>query len=428
MEDELELFQKSCDDGPKVEPSESASFANKIRNIADANYCLICSDKATGKHYGSISCDGCKGFFRRTIRKKQVYVCRFGENCVVDKDMRNSCRSCRFSKCLSNGMRREAVQLERDRLSARRPALKSLSSQPQTNGASDKTIHEQDSNNLTSTNYVEAENCLRNLMEAEYKMREVRNNTLVQTRNMSDFRVATTGDITESVHQQLILLVEWAKHLKSFRQFPLSSQIGLLRNFAAQHLIICAAFRSMGRSMGHNHDVVWLTNESCLPRDDPKIPDINRVAAHLLDHLISPMRRLLLEEKEYVALKAVAFFDPLARDVEDSAAEVEKTRQEILSVFEFHVTQVSKHRDTPHRLANLLLLLPQLVSISRDFVEEAQLAKVFGLANVDELMAELLLPSSNTYNNLKSSVTAPSTTLSNSIASSPQTPYGPSCL
>ena len=51
-----------------------------------------------------------------------------------------------------------------------------------------------------------------------------------------------------------------------------------------------------------------------------------------------------------------------------------------------------------------------------------------GLANVDELMAELLLPSSNTYNNLKSSVTAPSTTLSNSIASSPQTPYGPSCL
>ena len=125
-------------------------------------------------------------------------------------------------------MRREAVQLERDRLSARRPALKSLSSQPQNNGASDKTINEfvtnsdslmefpirksrQDSNNLTSTNYVEAENCLRNLMEAEYKMREMRNNTPVQTRNMSDFRVATTGDITESVHQQLILLVEWAK-------------------------------------------------------------------------------------------------------------------------------------------------------------------------------------------------------------------------
>jgi hypothetical protein len=68
----------------------------------------------------------------------------------------------------------------------------------------------------------------------------------------------------------------------------------------------------------------------------------------------------------------------------------------------------------------LLLLLPQIVSISRDLIEEAQLAKIFGLANVDELMAELLLPSPNTYSHLKSSVTTPSITLSNSIAASTQ--------
>ena len=32
-----------------------------------------------------MSCDGCKGFFRRTVRKRHNYVCRFGHNCVVDK-------------------------------------------------------------------------------------------------------------------------------------------------------------------------------------------------------------------------------------------------------------------------------------------------------------------------------------------------------
>ena len=53
----------------------------------------------------------------------------------------------------------------------------------------------------------EAESCFRNLMNAEYKMKELRNATIVQTKNMSNCRVATTGD----VHQQLILLVEWAK-------------------------------------------------------------------------------------------------------------------------------------------------------------------------------------------------------------------------
>lgn len=39
-------------------------------------HCSICGDRATGKHYGAASCDGCKGFFRRSVRKNHVYTCR----------------------------------------------------------------------------------------------------------------------------------------------------------------------------------------------------------------------------------------------------------------------------------------------------------------------------------------------------------------
>merc|ERR1711892_1083532 len=83
--------------------------------------CAICGDKATGKHYGAPSCDGCKGFFRRSVRRKHSYTCRFSRQCEINKEARNTCRFCRLRKCFKAGMKREAVQTERDRISRRPP-------------------------------------------------------------------------------------------------------------------------------------------------------------------------------------------------------------------------------------------------------------------------------------------------------------------
>ena len=71
--------------------------------------CAICNDRATGKHYGASSCDGCKGFFRRSVRKNHIYTCRFQRRCLVDKDKRNQCRYCRLRKCFRAGMRKEGT-------------------------------------------------------------------------------------------------------------------------------------------------------------------------------------------------------------------------------------------------------------------------------------------------------------------------------
>ncbi|KAL5966411.1 Nuclear receptor subfamily 2 group C member 2 [Taenia solium] len=75
--------------------------------------CLVCGDVASGRHYGVISCEGCKGFFKRSIRGHVNYVCRSNKHCIVNKAFRNRCQYCRMQKCLLVGMRSEAVQNER---------------------------------------------------------------------------------------------------------------------------------------------------------------------------------------------------------------------------------------------------------------------------------------------------------------------------
>ncbi|XP_019502729.1 PREDICTED: retinoic acid receptor RXR-gamma-like isoform X3 [Hipposideros armiger] len=69
--------------------------------------CAICGDRSSGKHYGVYSCEGCKGFFKRTIRKDLIYTCRDNKDCLIDKRQRNRCQYCRYQKCLVMGMKRE---------------------------------------------------------------------------------------------------------------------------------------------------------------------------------------------------------------------------------------------------------------------------------------------------------------------------------
>ncbi|XP_022708642.1 nuclear hormone receptor E75-like isoform X2 [Varroa jacobsoni] len=76
--------------------------------------CRVCGDKASGFHYGVHSCEGCKGFFRRSIQQKIQYrPCTKNQQCAILRINRNRCQYCRLKKCIAVGMSRDAVRFGR---------------------------------------------------------------------------------------------------------------------------------------------------------------------------------------------------------------------------------------------------------------------------------------------------------------------------
>ncbi|XP_046734471.1 nuclear receptor subfamily 2 group E member 1 [Diprion similis] len=93
------------------QPKMPASSSRILYDIP----CKVCRDHSSGKHYGIFACDGCAGFFKRSIRRNRQYVCKAKSEggCMVDKTHRNQCRACRLAKCIQAGMNKDAVQHER---------------------------------------------------------------------------------------------------------------------------------------------------------------------------------------------------------------------------------------------------------------------------------------------------------------------------
>ncbi|XP_058862639.1 nuclear receptor subfamily 1 group D member 1 isoform X2 [Acipenser ruthenus] len=96
----------------RCSPSKAASSISKLNGLV--LLCKVCGDVASGFHYGVHACEGCKGFFRRSIQQNIQYKkCLKNESCSIMRINRNRCQHCRFKKCLSVGMSRDAVRFGR---------------------------------------------------------------------------------------------------------------------------------------------------------------------------------------------------------------------------------------------------------------------------------------------------------------------------
>lgn len=339
--------------GNDTSPSEGANL-NATNNLGVSALCAICGDRATGKHYGASSCDGCKGFFRRSVRKNHMYSCRFSRQCVVDKDKRNQCRYCRLKKCFRAGMKKEAVQNERDRISTRRSSYEDSS--------------------LPSINA---------LLQAEVLSQQITSPVSGINGDIRAKKIASIADVCESMKEQLLVLVEWAKYIPAFCELPLDDQVALLRAHAGEHLLLGATKRSMVFK-----DVLLLGNDYIIPRHCPELAEMSRVSMRILDELVLPFQELQIDDNEYACLKAIIFFDPDAKGLSDPG-KIKRLRSQVQVSLEDYIND--RQYDSRGRFGELLLLLPTLQSITWQMIEQIQFIKLFGMAKIDNLLQEMLL-------------------------------------
>lgn len=90
-----------------ISPANSGLVSSADSKEGIEELCPVCGDKVSGYHYGLLTCESCKGFFKRTVQNKKVYTCVADRSCHIDKSQRKRCPFCRFQKCLDVGMKLE---------------------------------------------------------------------------------------------------------------------------------------------------------------------------------------------------------------------------------------------------------------------------------------------------------------------------------
>ncbi|KAL5961702.1 Hepatocyte nuclear factor 4-alpha, partial [Taenia solium] len=340
-------FEVKIDDRP---PSASPSLP--ISN------CLICGDKATGKHYGAYSCDGCKGFFRRSVRRKHTYSCRYNRTCTIDKDMRNQCRFCRLKKCFRVGMNRAAVQNERDKISNRRPFCDA-------SGLSGMLID------------------ISTLLRAEVESKET--TEAIEAKDLSSTGPLSLAEICSAMKIHLFRLINWARQLDCFVNLDMQDQLTLLRGNSGELLLLSMVWQAISTSTqqideaGSFINLFYRLNIAFMEvikassgggrneypamtccADDGKLDAILRVIANTI---YRPLLELAIGETEFICLKAIIFLSAGHLNLSPNGRMTIEASRSRLQIELMNVMNDNQYLPEG-RFGELLLLVPTLQRVS----------------------------------------------------------------
>ncbi|XP_076326224.1 ecdysone receptor-like isoform X2 [Tachypleus tridentatus] len=320
--------------------------------------CLVCGDRASGYHYNALTCEGCKGFFRRSINKNAVYQCKYGNNCEIDMYMRRKCQECRLKKCLSIGMRPECVvpeyqcaikreskkgQREKDKPNSTTKEVNCFDKEekPQIPGLKPLDPSQEDVINKLVLFQEEFES------PSEEDLKKI---STFPTGESEEESLRRFQHITEITILTVQLIVEFSKRVPGFDTLLREDQITLLKACSSEVMMLRTARKYDSRT-----DSIVFANNQPYTRENYRSASVGD-SADALFNFCRRMCMMKVDNAEYALLTAIVIFSERPSLVEPT--KVEKIQEFYLDTLRAYI---ENHRP-PGRsyFAKLLAVLTEL--------------------------------------------------------------------
>lgn len=312
--------------------------------------CVVCSDLASGYHYGVPSCEGCKAFFKRSLQSKELnYKCPASSNCTIDKMSRKCCQACRLRKCQDVGMSKEFLGNK----------IKRPKSDKDGNGKNRKKterLSESDDLVESSTNAyeMELENMVQNLTALHKEMLLTPHDSTLDSNTSTMQRFCTTVD------QQLVRIIDWAKQLPGYCNLHITDQAILLQAAWVDLLVLNWVYQSLEAD-----DEVRLSLLFSLSLVEAKNFGFEEIYSYL-NALVQRARKYNIDVEEISCLKAINLTNAESSQL-TTPDKVNELITQFTSALQYHSS--NRSRDSPQKFAKLVLILPQLKYLVNQVIE-----------------------------------------------------------
>uniref|UniRef100_A0A4W3J2P5 Thyroid hormone receptor beta n=1 Tax=Callorhinchus milii TaxID=7868 RepID=A0A4W3J2P5_CALMI len=328
--------------------------------------CVVCSDKATGYHYRCITCEGCKGFFRRTIQKNlhPSYSCKYEGKCIIDKVTRNQCQECRFKKCITVGMATDLVLDDGKRLAKRKlieenrekrrreEVIKHLVTKPEPSQEEWELIRVVTEAHMATNAQGNHWKQKRKFLVSLCKSEDIGQAPIVNAPEGSKVDLEAFSEFTKIITPAITRVVDFAKKLPMFCELPCEDQIILLKGCCMEIMSLRAAVRYDPES-----ETLTLNGEIAVKREQLKNGGLGVVSDAIFDLGIS-LSAFNLDDSEVALLQAVLLMSsdrPGLTNIE----KIEKNQESFLLAFE-HYINYRKHNNVTHFWPKLLMKVTDL--------------------------------------------------------------------